>query len=209
MKILKTITRKELINFYLVSDRNKKNKPIPDGIDPLMWDDPNKLDEWLGKFEYKTGVITGFRQWAYVQISKEDFLDSAISDSIPQFKNKGQRLRDLVGTKEFLAWKPKDSLPIWYDSLSKGVFDEKFAIIVRPACESEKRQGAKFYIEDGSGRSICYLRSILKIGKESKMTGYIGFDPDPMSNFLQEKLDGEFSRENRDKYLKIENILSQ
>jgi len=205
MQLRKETNRRELIDFYLNIENDKKDKEIPSDYNSLDWNNANELDCWLLNNGYKRGVISGFKKWAYVKLSKDDILDLAISDSIPQFKNKGQRLRDLMDTKEFMAWKPnKDPLPIWYDSLSKGVFDEKFSIIMRPACESEKRQGTKFYIEDGTGRALCYLRSILKLNKESEMLGFIGYAPDQESIFLQKELDEEFSKENCRNYLTIE-----
>lgn len=203
--LIETIPRKTLIDFYLNSERIKKNKLIPPVNDSLIWNDPNKLDNWLEKYCYKSGVISGFKQWAYVQISKEDLLNSAIVNSIDIFNGKDQLLGSLKNTKEFYEWKPnKNPFPIWYKPLSDGKFRKEFSIIIRPACNGERKQGAKFYIEDGSGRGICYLRSILKLHKESEMVGFFGFDPDRKSRFLQNELGREFSEKNYNKYSTFE-----
>ncbi len=204
MKYINQIDRKELIKWYLEREEKRKDKPIPNQ-DSLNWNNPNNLDEWLKKYCYKSGVISGFKQWAYVHLSKEDLLDSAIVGSINNFKGKGQLMRNLTQAPEFQNWEP-DRDVTWFNDLSKGIFKEEFVIIIRAVCKHEKGQGAKYYIEDRSGRALCYLRHILNSKKESEMYGYIGFNPDPCSNFLQKELGGEFSNNNIDKYKTFEKL---
>lgn len=206
MKKLKTIDRKELIDLYLKGEAEKKNKLIPQDYDCLNWDNSNDLDTWLKKYCYKFGVISGFKQWAYVKLDKNDLLNCAIVNSI--FSGMSQRLGDLVGTKEFKEWEPNEKRD-WYEPLSRGCFQEKYAVIMRPACESEIKQGAKYYVEDGSGRTICYLKSILRLDSESEMTAYIGFDPDNDSIFLNEKLDKTFAKDKNEKSITFEQLYKQ
>ncbi len=198
--------RKTLIDSYLQREIEKKNKPIPPRYENLTWDDPDDLDEWLEKYCYKPWVMPGFKSWIHVQISKDDLMNCAIVNHI--FKDKSQRLGYLIADPEFQSWEPyQDPKPIWYEPLSRGEFQEKFAITLRAVCPDEKKWNAKFYIEDGSGRSIYYLRKIVRLNKDSEMTGCIGIDPDPKSNALQEKFNGEFSAKNRVKYATFEALL--
>ncbi|MBU0999041.1 hypothetical protein KKG24_01905 [Patescibacteria group bacterium] len=208
MKRLKIIDRKELIDLYLEAEEVKKQKSIPPGYDLLEWDNPNNLDTWLEKYGYKHGVISGFKQWAYVKLNKGDLMNCAIVAGIDIFCRMSQRLGNLENTEEFNRWEPnKKPVPIWYESLSRGCFKEKFAVIMRPACESEIKQGAKYYVEDGSGRMICYLRSILSLNSKSEMTAYLAFDPDESSSFLNEKLNKKFAGGGRGKYTTLEQTL--
>jgi hypothetical protein len=193
MRLLGIVKRKELFDFYLGIEVIKKNKPIPADYSPLDLDaiDVNALDAWLEDHGYKPGVISGFRSWAHVELDKNDLLDIAVKKGI--FKST-RVLRKLVGTPELSDWIPdKNPLPTWYGPLFIGEFRDDFSIILRAATPGEKREGAKLYVEDGSGRSICYFRTLLRTGMPSQMRGYIGFDPDPQSYFFQTLLEGEFA----------------
>ncbi len=66
---------------------------------------------------------------------------------------------------------------------------------------------AALYVEDGSGRSICYYRSLLRTGAASTMRGYIGFDPNPQSVSFRTELERESAR-NATRYSTLENILN-
>lgn len=210
MEVLNVIDRKSLVNFYLEIEWKKKSRTIPPTYGLLNWNDPNDLDSWLSANHYKQGVISGFKQWAHIRLSKEDLLDCAVVKSKNLFPSGERVLRKLVGTKEFEDWSPPDmnKPPVWFEPLGKGEFREEFTIILRAACPAEKKEGARMYVEDGSGRSICYLRSIMKSNAPSDMVGYIGFDPDCGSRFLSENFGGVFII-NRSKYLTLENLLAE
>lgn len=185
MKRIGIITRRNLLDFYLGIEVIKKNKRIPASYRSLNLDaiNVNDLDEWLELNDYKHGVISGFRSWAHVELDKDDLLDIAVENRI--FRST-RVLKKLAGTSELNDWIPdKNPLPIWYGPLWNGELREDFSIILRAATPGEKREGAKIYVEDGSGRSICYLRTLLRTGASSKMRGYLGFDPDPQSHFFQ------------------------
>ena len=175
--------RKEVIDFYLESDNVKKNGTIPADYSTLDWNDPNALDCWLRKHGYKFGIMPGYKEWAYVQLSKDDLMDTVIVSSI--FPGSARRLGDLIDTQALKEWVPdRDSSKAWYEPLSKGDVPKGCDIILR---HSTKGEGGKYYVEDGSGRSICYLRAIHNLHRDSEICGYIGTKPDPSSNFMREK----------------------
>jgi hypothetical protein len=57
------------MKIYLDGEVLKKNKPIPPTFSALNLDDPNATDQWLRENGFKPGVITGFAQWAIVELS--------------------------------------------------------------------------------------------------------------------------------------------
>jgi hypothetical protein len=184
MKFLGLASRKEVIDFYIRTDAAKKSTPsLPDW---LNLEDANAVDDWFGKNDYKPGAISAFRSWAKVRLSWSDFLEIAVVNGI--FVS-SRVLGKLIGTSELKDWKPKkENMQTWHDSLSGGIFKDDFTIILRPATLGEKNEGAKFYVEDGSGRSICYFRAIAATNKPSEMNAYVGFDPDQNSQFLKNNL---------------------
>jgi hypothetical protein len=184
MKILQPdVDRKNLIDFYLRTDNEKKNKTMPADYGSLNWNDPNALDRWLQQHGYKSGILSGYKRWAHVQLSKDDLMDTAIANHI--FIGQPQRLGDLVDTESFQKWAPPQKpYRSWYEPLSRGENPKDLEIILRPAVSSE---GSKYYVEDGSGRSICYLRSIHNFRLDSEMCAYIGTEPDPQSIFMQQR----------------------
>lgn len=204
MKLLATVSRKELIKFYLDGEALKKNTSVPQTFASLDLDDPNATDQWLQENGYKRGVISGFAQWALVELSVDDIGGIAVVNHI--FKS-GRVLKNLAGSKELEDWIPnRNPLPVWYGPLGATEWRDEYAIILRPPTPGERREGAALYAEDGSGRSICYYHSLLRTGVPSRMCGYIGFDPDPSSEFFQKSLEGEFAR-NAARYSTLENTM--
>jgi hypothetical protein len=191
MKLLTVVPRREAIKLYLDREAVKKNKPIPPTFWALDLDDPNVTDQWLSENGYKCGVLSGFAQWAFVELSLVDIGNIAVVDGI--FKS-GKVLKDLAGCQEFRVWIPnKSPLPVWYAPLEKADWRDEYSIFLRPPTPGERLKGASLYVEDGSGRSICYYRSLLRTGTPSRMRGYIGFEPSPRSVFLQTCLEREFT----------------
>ena len=184
MERIDEIDRRELIDYYLEGERWRKNVNIPAGRGVLNWEDPNALDDWLKGNNYKHGIITGFKRWVYVRLTKDDLMDCAIVNTI--FPNTSQRLGDHAITPDLQEWEPPED-KIWYEPLSQGKVDERFAVILRPACKSERDQKAKLYVEDGSGRMTCYFRALMNGNNESQMTGYLGLEPDVKSDFVTNK----------------------
>ncbi|HME57401.1 MAG TPA: hypothetical protein VKF63_03625, partial [Terracidiphilus sp.] len=116
-------------------------------------------------------------------------------------------LKNLAGTREFEDWIPnRNPLQLWYGPLCANEWRDEYSIILRPPTPGERSEGAALYVEDGSGRSICYYRSLLRAGTSSKMCGYIGFDPNPQSKFFQDELEREFAI-NAVRYSTLEKML--
>ncbi len=203
MKLLSVVPQKDVIDFYLGIEAVKKVKPIPSDYPSLNLDNPNATDDWLNAHFYKRGVLAGFRQWALVELSLDDIGRIAIVDGI--FASH-KVLKELAGTQELADWVPnRTPLPVWYGSLCAAEWRDEYSIILRPPTPGERRRGAALYVEDGSGRSICYYRSLLLTGGPSKMRGYIGFNPNPQSRFLRTWLEREFWL-NAQRYSTLENI---
>lgn len=204
MRLLATVSRKDVIKFYLDGEAFKRNKPIPPSFASLNLDDPNATNRWLEHNDYKRGVLSGFAQWAFVELSVDDIGNLAVVNHI--FKS-SRVLKKLAGTRELEDWIPnRNPLPLWYGPLWANLWSDEYAIILRPPTPGERSEGAALYVEDGSGRSICYYRSLLRTGAPSRMRGYIGFDPDPRSDFFQTLLEKEFAT-NGVRYSTLENML--
>lgn len=204
MKLLATVSRREVIEFYLRSEALKRNKPIPSTFASLDLDDLNGTDHWLRENGFKSGVISGFTQWALVELSVEDIGNIAVVNHI--FKG-GRVLKNLKGSRELDDWIPnRNPLPIWYGPLWANVWSDDHKIILRPPTPGERSGGASLYVEDGSGRSTCYYRTLQRTGAPSRMCGFIGFDPYPSSEFFQKSLEGEFAR-NAARYSTLENTM--
>ncbi len=154
--------------------------------------------------DYKQGVLSGFAQWGLVELSVDDIGNIAVVNHI--FKA-SRVLKNLKGTRELEDWIPnRNPLPIWYGPLWANVWSDDYAIILRPPTPGERLEGASLYAEDGSGRSICYYRTLLRTGAPSRMRGYIGFDPNPKSEFFQKSLEGEFAK-NAAQYSTLESTM--
>ncbi|HME58647.1 MAG TPA: hypothetical protein VKF63_09940, partial [Terracidiphilus sp.] len=147
-----------VIKFYLDGEAVKKNRSIPSTFETLDLDDPNVTDQWLREHDYKDGVLSGFAQWALVELSVDDIGNIAIVNHI--FKS-NRVLKNLTGTREFEDWIPnRNPLPFWFGPLSANEWRDEYSIILRPPTPGERSEGAALYVEDGSGRSICYYRSL-------------------------------------------------
>lgn len=201
MKLIKIVERRDLISFYIDSDVAKKKQTIlpQDFANINQKDDVNVWDNWLEENHFKPGVISGFKQWAYVELSLDDFINSAVVSNI--FNVGYQNLADLIQSGEIKNWKP-DRCVDWYDYLrGGGKFNDKLAIIMRPALPSEK---SKWYIEDGNGRAICYLQRIFTYREPCKAFAYVGFDVDTNSKWIKQNLCRFFVK---NKYNDVNSIL--
>jgi hypothetical protein len=206
MKLLEIISRREVIMAYLDGEAAKKNRPISQSFCALDFDDPNAIDRWLKRNNYKPGVLGGFRQWALIELSTEDIGQIAIVNSI--FKSGQRVLKNLAKAQELADWVPNcNPLPTWFQPLWLAEWKDEHSVILRPPTPGERREGAKLYVEDGSGRSICYYRTLQRIEGPSRMRGYFGFDPDPNSLFLQRNLEGEFAT-NATQYSTLQSTLA-
>src|SRR3990172_9877015 len=116
MKVQKIIDRKDLIYPYLVGEEKKKAHQIPSDFPPEGWGlDPNAMDEWLSDNGYKFGTITGFKQWAIVDLSTEDLLSCAIVNNfLKEFGQTSQVLKDWDASGALEKFKPKGGNQKWY-----------------------------------------------------------------------------------------------
>ena len=192
MQLIRECSRQELINFYLNREKEKASN-LEFNLGNLDWDDPNTIDAFLRRYGLKAGVISGFKKWDYAKLYRKDILECAIVNQI--FPGKSQKLSDLVNTQEFRDWKP-DRDTSWYSELSSGNstrYPEKWALILRLALPSEN--GARWYVEDGSGRAICFLKRLVRDSDDHGFAyAYIGKEPDSKSDWLRRHLDGYFTK---------------
>jgi hypothetical protein len=94
-------------------------------------------------------------------------------------------LNKLIHYPEFQKWKPNRPTE-WYEWLENGKpFPNEWPLILRPAVRSEAL--AKWYIEGGSGRALCFLRRLCNHPEENGTAkGYLGAEPDFGSDFMQQ-----------------------
>lgn len=177
------LSRRELIEAYLKyeASKPKKNLAAPPDIDEWDWTNPNVIDKKLESNRFKYGIISGFKCWQHVTLFREDLLKCAIVNHI--FPGKSQVLSNLVSLPDFWSWRP-DRQTEWYDRLNGGGhFSREWAVILRPAVSSERP--AVWYIEDGGGRTVCFLRRLIRESDQTSVaTGYLGEDPDSSSKFM-------------------------
>jgi hypothetical protein len=202
LKIVRVTDRREVITSYLNRERRRRPR-LPD-IAVRSYEDSNTLDRWLKRHRLKHGVMSGFRQWAWVMLEWEDLLDCAVVDSI----SRGQTVRSLgaLVSSGFLHndWEPLTPNRVWHEVIRAGFpLPVSEALILRPALPSEL---ARFYVEDGSGRA-AYLASH-RPKAEVVAYAYLGFDPDPASEWMRKNLElGYFLRTAR-RYSRIEDLLN-
>lgn len=175
------LSRREFIERYLKYEAQKKNLPLPSDINEWDWTSPDSIDQKLRSGGFKFGIISGFKHWQHLTLFKEDLLKCAIVNHI--FPYEQQVLSHLVSRSTFQSWTP-DRQTEWYDRLNGGgPFSREWALILRPAVSSERP--AVWYIEDGGGRAVCFLRRLIRESDQTSVaTGYLGEDPDSSSKFM-------------------------
>jgi hypothetical protein len=182
--IRRNIPRREVIEFYARYDRGKKRgAPLPD-FDRWPWEDPDGLDQLLKDNNLKDGVLPAYRTWSFVEIGATDLLECAVESRI--FPGESQALSLLVLRGRLSEWTPRGS-PSWWQPVSNGTGpSEREALILRPSVQSEAP--ARWYVEDGSGRSIALLLRILRNGElERKAWAYVGHIPDERAKFIRDR----------------------
>jgi hypothetical protein len=185
------LSRREFIERYLKYEAQKKNLLLPSDINGWNWTSPDSIDQKLRSSRFKCGIISGFKYWQHVTLFREDLLKCAIVNHI--FPGKSQVLSNLVSLPDFWSWRP-DRQTEWYDRLNGGgPFSREWALILRPAVSSE--HPAVWYIEDGGGRAVCFLRRLIRENDQTGVAcGYLGEDPDSSSEFMTRRYPGLLSR---------------
>ena len=176
------IARREVIEAYVIYDASKKQKAVPTDMAKWPWLDANALDNSLAAQGFKHGILAGFAKWKSIELSRSDLMNCAIVNGI--FPNLPQTLSILTQHEEFQNWRPNRTTG-WFQRFEKGHAEiSDWPLILRPAVKSEAP--AKWYIEDGSGRAICFLRWLLRHPEsDAKAWGYLGVDSDKNSIFMQ------------------------
>jgi hypothetical protein len=202
LKVIRLTDRREVIRHYLERERQRKPRIPTDGF-ILDYGDTKALDAWLRKHNLKQGVISGFRQWAWTMLRWEDLLECAVVDRL----SRGQSVRTLGALLQigFLkGWEPVTPNPVWHSVIQAGrPLPASQALIIRPALPSES---ARFYVEDGSGRA-AYLAAH-RPQAEVVAYAYIGFDPDPASDWLARNLESGYFVRSAERYRRIEDVVA-
>ncbi len=205
MELIRVTPRKALLEDYIKKDVEKKEKRMPPDLEFVLdKDDPNIWDAYLKKYGFKYGCMPAFKKWAFTHLSLSDFLSSAIYAGV--FKVGYQNINDLYKGGEICSWKPPHENKKWLQLGRPGeVFTEDLAIIMRPAVPSE---ASKWYVEDGSGRVVCYIQKIFKYQEKESCAGfaYVGFDIDINSEWIK-NFNNNFFIINRSNYDSVEKIL--
>lgn len=190
-----------MIEHYLACDRRRPK--LPESLLGPALDDVNQVDRWLKRNRLKPGVISGFRQWVYAQLTFADLLQCSVVETVSRGVQ-ARRLGDLLDMGFLDGWEPISPNPRWHELIrSGGVLPAAHALILRPAVPSES---ARYYVEDGTGRA-AYLAA-RRPPAEVVAYAYIGFDPDPNSKWLARNLDqGYFSRA-AGRYSRVEDVLN-
>jgi len=177
------VSRRDLIIFYAKYDCQKKSKSLPSDLESWSWDDPDGLDQRLRAAHLKCGVLSGYRSWSLVELCVADLLECAIVNQI--FPREPQALGRLLLRGRLAEWIP-DRAADWWHQIGEGtLLGPESAFIIRRALSSEA--GAKWYIEDGSGRAITLLQRILRYGEFGRTAwAYIGCEPDERSDFIKQ-----------------------
>ena len=201
LNVLRVTDRHEVVNHYLDRER-RSGRRVPADWSRLPYDDPNGMDGWLKGNRLKHGVISGFRQWAYAALAWQNLLECAVVDTL----SRGVSARSLGALLElgFLeGWEPIRPNPLWHAPIRAGLpLAESEAIIMRPALPAEQ---ARFYVEDGSGRAT-YLAA-RRPNADIVAFAYVGFDPDPTSQWLRSALETGYFLRTASHFQRIEDIL--
>lgn len=184
MTFIRTAGRNEVLEAYFARER-AKGRRLPD---PPFPDHPDAIDALLGRLVLKPGVIGGYLVWHYVALDVADLGDCAIVEAMAarEFPTaRTQRLGDIARCAAFRGWRP-DRPTTWEQELALSpdpcTYPDSLALILRPALPHEC--GARWYIEDGSGRAVFWLRRVLAAGGGGAWA-YLGRTADRRSSFMR------------------------
>ena len=189
MVLVSRLNREAVIRAYLERERRDKGTAVPADVDDLAWDDSGVLNAWLRDHGYKEGVLSDFRSWVRVRLTESDLLDCVIAGFAGFWADcPSRRIGTLLtsGRSRAQEWGP-DRPTSWFNALDSGArFPQDAPLILRPSVPSE---GGRWYIEDGSGRGLCYARRLRSHPGKCEAVGYLALDPDPQSGWLRRNLD--------------------
>ena len=180
---MKAITRRELVELYIRYDARKKNGVVPPDLSEWDWSSADAIDAGLAANGFKSGVIAGYTSWRAVELDRAELSRCAIVSGI--FPTLPRVLGQLPGYAAFDKWKPNHDVE-WFEPLESGAeYPRKWPLILRPSIAIERP--ATWYLEDGSGRAICFFRHLVRSGNDLKRAfGYVGATPDLRSTFMRQ-----------------------
>jgi hypothetical protein len=178
------VTRRAVFEQYVQYDARKKNMAVPGGMNEWDWSSADDLDRRLEAAKFKHGIIAGYTFWKPVELDYRDLSKCAIFNRI--FQSLPRVLGQLAGLPQFETWKP-DRRTEWFERLDElGDYPREWPLILRPTVSIELP--AEWYVEDGSGRAICFFRRLSRSADyTSRAYGYRGVHPDPHSTFMRTK----------------------
>jgi len=185
------INRKEVIDFYIKYDYSKKSKKITPGelMEKLDYDNPDDIDDLFVKYGYKGGIIPGFKKWDLVKLNRDDSGECAIYGGLAEncFDTECQKLKKLKENPGFKSWEPPKDKEWYFRIKTGGNIEREEALILRPAVKNE--DGAKWYLEDGSGRGLYLYKNALQnpANKVYAFAYLAKLLPDKKSKFMRNK----------------------
>src|SRR5438034_5581404 len=178
------VPRKLVVEKYIRYDARKKKGVVPTDMTDWDWSSADDLDRRLDSAGFKTGIIAGYTFWKPISLPQSDLANCAVEIAI--FPGLPRALGQLVGLPQFETWKPPGNKE-WFQRLNGGGdYPKEWPLILRPAVRIE--HPAKWYVEDGSGRAICFFRRLIRTSDDtSRAHGYLGVRPDAGSTFMRTK----------------------
>ena len=175
------IDRRRVVEFYARYECFKKQLVVPE-LSAWKWTHADSLDAELNRAHLKTGIVAGYLEWEFLEMTLADLRACAIVSGI--FPAQPQALAILEKLGCLASWRP-DRQTTWHTPICEGQpLRERDAMILRPALSAE--HPASWYIEDGSGRAIALLANASRFDPEALVSfAYRGCIPDPASSFMK------------------------
>ena len=180
------IPRRAVIEEYVRYDARKKKLVVPADMADWDWSSADDLDRRLRSAKFKPGIIAGYTDWKRVELAYRELANCAICNGIFPGVTRVLGQLTLSGLEN---WKPDRDVE-WFEPLERGPdYPTEWPMILRPAVKSESP--AMWYVEDGSGRAICFFRRLVRTADyTSRAFGYLGIAPDANSTFMKDNFRG-------------------
>lgn len=181
---MELVSRQSVIEQYVRYDARKKHGSIPPDFCAWDWSSADDLDRRLAAAGFKFGIISGYLWWKPIELGLSDLSRCAIVAGI--FPGLPRVLGQLPGLGAFETWRPNHDVE-WFVPLERAEdYPHDWPLVLRPAVACETP--ATWYLEDGSGRGICFFRRLVHFSDYiRKALGYLGVVPDQESTFMREK----------------------
>lgn len=186
MKVVRELSREDVVPAYVSYDARKKGQLPPD-TSTWDWKSADALDESLKESGCKYGIPAGYLTWNEVELTVDDLRDCAVVASISgELECAGRDLRTLDAKGLLTSWQPKGN-PSWFDGAKAGKpFPPDEPFLLRRSVKSELP--AKWYLEDGSGRATAVVANASTFASDSVVAyGFVGVQLDRASTFMKER----------------------